>query len=157
MMRFARIVRANSIRLSEVRLAPLVLRDRQASSSDATRMRMASGSKLPVSTSSRRFVSTCAFPYGEQLYCAYFLAMASHFPCLKNLYDIRDLSFTSVLRPGTFFTCAALASTNSNSPSDKMCHTGCQRQVPGTDLNLSEMAGKTGGFWRSHPRGTVVV
>src|SRR5208283_1906416 len=32
-------------------------------------------------------------------------------------------SFTSVLRPGTFFTCAALASTSSNSPSGALCKT----------------------------------
>jgi hypothetical protein len=35
-------------------------------------------------------------------------------------------SLTSVLRPGTFFTCAAFANTNLNSPSSKMCHTGFQ-------------------------------
>jgi len=33
---------------------------------------------------------------------------------------------TSVLRPGTFLTCAAFASTNSNSPSERMCQTGFQ-------------------------------
>ena len=32
----------------------------------------------------------------------------------------------SVLRPGTFFTCAALASTNVNALSDRMCQTGFQ-------------------------------
>ena len=34
-------------------------------------------------------------------------------------------SLTSVLRPGTFFTCAALASTSSKWPSST-CHTGFQ-------------------------------
>src|SRR5215468_9656636 len=37
-----------------------------------------------------------------------------------------SLSLTSVLRPGTFLTCAAFANTNWNSPSAKMCHTGFQ-------------------------------
>ena len=35
-------------------------------------------------------------------------------------------SLTSVLRPGTFLTCAAFANSNVNSPSPKMCHTGFQ-------------------------------
>ena len=35
-------------------------------------------------------------------------------------------SFTSVLRPGTFFTCAALARISSNSPSARICQTGFQ-------------------------------
>jgi hypothetical protein len=30
---------------------------------------------------------------------------------------------TSVLRPGTFFTCAAFTNTNANSPSSKICQT----------------------------------
>jgi hypothetical protein len=33
---------------------------------------------------------------------------------------------TSVLRPGTFFTCAAFTNTNANSPSSKICQTGFQ-------------------------------
>jgi hypothetical protein len=35
-------------------------------------------------------------------------------------------SLTLVLRPSPFFTCAAFASTNSNSPSSRMGHTGFQ-------------------------------
>ena len=35
-------------------------------------------------------------------------------------------SATSVLRPGTFFTCAALARISVKSPSDRMCQTGFQ-------------------------------
>ena len=35
-------------------------------------------------------------------------------------------SFTSVLRPGTFLTCAALASVSATSPSLRMCQTGFQ-------------------------------
>jgi hypothetical protein len=35
-------------------------------------------------------------------------------------------SATSVLRPGTFFTCAALASTKAKSPSPSTCQTGFQ-------------------------------
>jgi hypothetical protein len=31
-----------------------------------------------------------------------------------------------MLRPGTFFTCAAFANSKVNSPSSKMCHTGFQ-------------------------------
>ncbi|MDT4883063.1 hypothetical protein FQZ97_1190730 [compost metagenome] len=38
---------------------------------------------------------------------------------------IHIASLTSVLRPGTFFTCAALASTSSKWPSST-CHTGFQ-------------------------------
>ena len=38
----------------------------------------------------------------------------------------RAASFPSVLRPGAFFTCAALAGAGSNSPSDRMGHTGFQ-------------------------------
>src|SRR5689334_25292550 len=39
---------------------------------------------------------------------------------------IQAASLTSVLRPGTFLTCAALARTSSSSPSDSTCHTGFQ-------------------------------
>src|SRR5258708_35681992 len=45
-------------------------------------------------------------------------------PC-ANRSAIQVASFTSVLRPGTFLMCAALASTNSKS-SSKICHTGFQ-------------------------------
>ena len=38
-------------------------------------------------------------------------------------HSIVDVGFAW---PGTFFTCAAFANTNSNSPSSKMCHTGFQ-------------------------------
>jgi hypothetical protein len=37
-------------------------------------------------------------------------------------HGIIDVGLTA----GTFFTCAAFASTNSNSPSSRMCHTGFQ-------------------------------
>ena len=40
-------------------------------------------------------------------------------PC-ANRSDTQSASFTSLLRPGTFLTCAA-AGTNAKSPSDKMC------------------------------------
>ena len=46
-------------------------------------------------------------------------------PC-ANRSETQSASFTSVLRPGTFLTCAAFASTSSKSPSDKMCQTGFQ-------------------------------
>src|SRR4030088_3235873 len=46
-------------------------------------------------------------------------------PC-ANSSASHIASLTSVLRPGTFFTCAAFANTNANSPSSKMCHTGFQ-------------------------------
>ena len=46
-------------------------------------------------------------------------------PCANNSAS-HIASLTSVLRPGTFFTCAAFANTNANSPSSKMCHTGFQ-------------------------------
>jgi hypothetical protein len=46
-------------------------------------------------------------------------------PCANNSAS-HIASLTSVLRPGTFFTCAAFANTNTNSPSSKMCHTGFQ-------------------------------
>ena len=39
---------------------------------------------------------------------------------------IQVASFTSVLRPGTFLICAALAKISSNLPSLKMFHTGFQ-------------------------------
>ena len=40
--------------------------------------------------------------------------------------DCQAASLTSLLRPGTFFTCRALASTSSTSPSLRMCQTGFQ-------------------------------
>jgi hypothetical protein len=46
-------------------------------------------------------------------------------PC-ANKSEIQSASLTSVLRPGTFFMWAALASTSSKPPSLKMCHTGFQ-------------------------------
>ena len=46
-------------------------------------------------------------------------------PCASSSAS-QVASFTSVLRPGTFFTCAALASASSNSPSARMCQTGFQ-------------------------------
>jgi hypothetical protein len=52
-------------------------------------------------------------------------AVARIRPCANNSAS-HIASLTSVLRPGTFFTCAAFANTNSNSPSSKMCHTGFQ-------------------------------
>src|SRR5262245_29352271 len=46
-------------------------------------------------------------------------------PCANNS-EIQSASLTSVLRPGTFLICAALASTRSKPPSAKMCDTCCQ-------------------------------
>src|SRR5215469_17345760 len=46
-------------------------------------------------------------------------------PC-ANSSASHMASLTSVLRPGTFFTWAAFAKTNSNSPSSRMCQTGFQ-------------------------------
>ena len=52
------------------------------------------------------------------------------FQCAVSCYSGKLISqvasFTSVLRPGTFLTWAALANTSSNSPSDKICQTGFQ-------------------------------
>src|SRR5215471_4942632 len=45
-------------------------------------------------------------------------------PCASRS-AIQVASLTSLLRPGTFLMCAALASTSSNSPSSR-CHTGFQ-------------------------------
>src|SRR5882724_4431130 len=46
-------------------------------------------------------------------------------PCANNS-DSHVASFTSVLRPGTFLTWAALAKTSSKLPSASTCHTGFQ-------------------------------
>src|SRR5262245_15241662 len=46
-------------------------------------------------------------------------------PCANNS-DSHLASFTSVLRPGTFFTCAAFARTSSKPLSASTCHTGFQ-------------------------------
>jgi hypothetical protein len=43
-----------------------------------------------------------------------------------KLARIRPCANRSVLRPGTFLTCAAFANANTNSPSSKICHTGFQ-------------------------------
>ena len=47
-------------------------------------------------------------------------------PVWHILADGQAASATSVLRPGTFFTCAALARISINSPSARICQTGCQ-------------------------------
>jgi hypothetical protein len=49
-------------------------------------------------------------------------------PCPVRIHVIVTVAplRADVLRPGTFFTCAAFANTNANSPSSKMCHTGFQ-------------------------------
>ena len=46
-------------------------------------------------------------------------------PCASSSAS-QVASFTSVLRPGTFLTCAALARTSANPPSARMCQTGFQ-------------------------------
>ena len=46
-------------------------------------------------------------------------------PCASSSAN-HVASFTSVLRPGTFFTCAAFASTSSKPPAASTCQTGFQ-------------------------------
>jgi len=57
--------------------------------------------------------------------CVFGTKLARIRPC-ANSSASHIASLMSVLRPGTFFTCAAFANTNTNSPSSKMCHTGFQ-------------------------------
>src|SRR5215831_11777417 len=46
--------------------------------------------------------------------------------CRRGSSESHAASFTSVLRPGTFFTCAAFAKTSSKLLSASTCHTGFQ-------------------------------
>jgi hypothetical protein len=61
--------------------------------------------------------SSCVGPSGTKL--------ARISPCARSSAN-QAASLTSVLRPGTFFTCAAFARISWNSPSDSTCHTGLQ-------------------------------
>jgi hypothetical protein len=53
-------------------------------------------------------------------------------------------SATSVLRPGTFFTCAALARISTRSPSDSTCQTGLQYTQVGAEVHAARADGHEG-------------
>src|SRR5580700_6384839 len=85
------------------------------------------GSRLDAAVGKRRQLGRIGLASRPRCSCvaAFGTKLARIKPCASRSAS-HVASFTSVLRPGTFLTCLALANISSNSPSLRMFHTGFQ-------------------------------